>query len=320
MSSGSTSCESNKVTNLYSIPEKKQSYDAIIQQLNSKPCQKGEVGGGANFMGLFGATTGAAFATNCEQVNLMVDDYYNLKETVLCTLNKTVTTVANSVTIVQEININNGPGGVMNCGPGGLKVENDILADIRILNNVTSEQIDEVKTATQNFIQKTLENTQKSSEAFANPVQGAKDFQLAITSVEDKFKDTKVNEIITDILNEAVAKQTININNQGTIIGDSCSAKNNIVLSVITDNAIQKVGQYVLNQSAVTNYLSDLKSTQDQKTEAPAANLGGLDWWVWLLIIVGVLVVLGLAGWGYNSYSKSNSSNSSSNSNRRKKD
>jgi hypothetical protein len=280
----STACD--KKQDISNDPAKKKDYDEIAELLKAKTCDQSTKQAGFSFLGIFKIGGSGAKAVGCEQLNVMINEVYSMRENIICSASKTVTRIENHSNIIQSAKLFNGSTGLIQCD--NIKVGNQLAATSEILNSVSQTQKTEIKSTAKSSILQMLDAVQKSQEEMGNLNTPQQVYQKAKSSVINRFEQTQVDDIITELINNVVVSQDMQIINYGTIKGSLCEFKNEIALIVLSQNVITKVGEYVLNTEDFLDYYAKLEAYQESKS--------GWAWYVYLIIALIVLAAIAIIG------------------------
>lgn len=234
--------------------------------------------------GLFGSGSSPQAARSPPIIDVEV-----LTQKVTSILTKTTNNISTSNMLVNTVTIDN--KGVIDCGPGGLNVNQLINANMKNINSINDQVTNDIKTEITSTITSYLEQNGKKIERAVGTNSG-----ITVPAIKNRVTNIINTTVTTDVINNIINLNQITndylLKNNGYISGDQCNINQNIQAQIISNNLIQNIIENLLHDSTLNQVDSQLKQTTQNNTNPGGKNKsGGLTIF---LIILGIIIALGL--------------------------
>jgi hypothetical protein len=202
-----------------------------------------------------------------------------------------VTTVTNNATATgytfQEIKIVN--KGKMKC-KGGINVKNINKSKINAISQLSSKLTNELTTKILDAVKNETKVKMDQSNEKLNFGQTnvASDTSKVTTEIDTKLKTTVKNTIENSVTVSSTNKQTIEINNFGTIEGDECNFTNDNIADIISKN----VTDAVIDNMAKDSIINDLLSKYELETSQKNVGVSLFDFALIFIVIIGIIYLV----------------------------
>lgn len=276
MSTGTASCNNdtvNKFSNVAQDVTKSDDVKQILNMLHAPPCEQSSTGGGVSFLGgLFGASGAAGTSSGCQNQSVAIDAVYNAQQNIMCSLSSNSVSINSIVSGVQDIHINNGPTGIIDCRDG-LELSNLMTADAKVTTQLNQAQVQKITNDLKTAVDTIMKSAQETQQAAGAPVEGNQAYQTAIKKSDALFAGTTVQDNITHIVNEISSKQGITIENAGLITGAQCKFANTSLLQLMANTMLSTTLDSVFDLKS--SYASTTSANSSQSSKSVQSDVTG---------------------------------------------
>jgi hypothetical protein len=185
----------------------------------------------------------------------------------------------------QTITIVNGPGGVIDCGQGGLNLTQTINGAFFANTQLTDQNINDLRSAIETTFNNAVDQTNKEVVGFLSNEPSANNFSSITNVIRNKVIRNLSRDTILNIAQTYAFKQQITVTNYGIISGASCIFDQSIVIRMYASALLNTINNIALQDNDVATATNKVVQYLDTKSEG----LGSL---FWPLVIGGIVVVV----------------------------